>query len=702
MRVARCVLPFRPMSRLFLMCIATLLACDGRIEGPVGALGGTSAQGGGSGGGGVTGPGAMPCVPGTGADPLPLRRLTRSEYDNTVRDLLGATQSFGDRLPADEKTGLFLSNVSGSVSWSMLEQYGLTAEALTADIGRLRAAVDPCDAQALGEATCANRFIDEFGERAFRRPLQADERDRYRALYAAHRAQGSFNDGLTFVARTMLQSPNFLYHVEEDTASRLAFFIWNSAPDAQLLAAARNGSLSTPAGIAAQVDRLLADDRAAASMRHFHLQLLGVDAAAVPNKSPTVYPSFNAAAWRAMVDDTARFADHVVRRGDGRLGTLLTAAYSVNAQGQQVMLDPAQRAGLLTQPAVLAGLANPDTTSPVRRGVMIRRNLMCQGLPDPPPGAPTLVPPAMGQETTRQRVTRVTSQSPVCGSCHGFINDVGFGFEHYGALGEWQAQDNGLPVDASGVLTGTEASDGPFNGARELATRLSTSKQVEDCYTKQWVRFALARAEQPRDSCEVQELADAFTRSGGDIRALIRGIALSRAFAFKETGSGTGAAGGGAAGGSSGAGGGTAGGSSGAGGGGGAAAGGSAGGGAAGGSAGGGGAAPTAMLLLASGGQLLPNQSVTTSDGTHRLVYQGDGNLVLYRTAGGAAWASGTAGRTVGVAAMQGDGNLVVYDAASVPRFNTMTSGNPGAQLYFDAGRLHVIARNGTRLWSSP
>lgn len=107
-------------------------------------------------------------------------------------------------------------------------------------------------------------------------------------------------------------------------------------------------------------------------------------------------------------------------------------------------------------------------------------------------------------------------------------------------------------------------------------------------------------------------------------------------------------------------------------------------------------------LLLASGAQLSANQSVATSDGTHRLVYQGDGNLVFSRVGGGPVWASNTPGRTLGVAAMQGDGNLVVYDAASVPRFNTMTNGNPGAQLFFEAGRLHVIAPNGTRLWSSP
>jgi hypothetical protein len=346
-----------------------------------------------------------------------------------------------------------------------------------------------------------------------------------------------------------------------------------------------------------------------------------------------------------------------------------------------VALDPAQRSGLLTFPAVLAGLANPDTTSPVRRGRMIRRNLMCQSLPDPPPDAPTMVPPAMGQETTRQRVTRVTSQSTGCAACHQFINDVGFGFEHYGPLGEWQTQDNGLPIDASGVLTGTVSSNGTFDGARELTTRLAGSTEVQQCYTTQWVRFALGRREQPRDACELRELASEFAKAEGDIKSLLRRIALSRAFAFENppapvsaTGGGSGAGGGG---GSTGGGGGPTG--------------------------GGGGGTSTRTVLLAAGAQLAPDGAVTSSDGTHRLVYQLDGNLVLYRLSGGAVFNTGTQGTSPGRTVMQGDGNLVVYDAANAPVFHTMTFGHPGAQLYFEVGgTLHIIDVDGTNLWSSP
>ena len=156
------------MRRLFLASLVFLMACEGRLEGPapLGGAGGNAALGGGvGGGGGAQQPVEPPCVPLTTGEPMPLRRLTRNEYDNTVRDLLGAAQPSGDALPQDEKTGLFLSNVSGSVSWSMLEQYGLLAETLTADVARVRAAVDACDPASVGETGCAERFVDQFGLR---------------------------------------------------------------------------------------------------------------------------------------------------------------------------------------------------------------------------------------------------------------------------------------------------------------------------------------------------------------------------------------------------------------------------------------------------------------------------------------------------------------------------------------------------------
>jgi hypothetical protein len=504
---------------------------------------------------------ASECVPVVTTKPLPLRRLTQVEYANSIRDLLKVTQVSRTGLPADEKTGLFLSNTSTLMSWSMLEQYGNLAESLAKSVEGNLSSLLPCDPVSVGDEACAHAFIDEFGFKVYRRPLTTDERDRYRAFYATHAGRGGFTHGVRFVVQGMLHSPNFLYHVERmaplgsatevpvapyELASRLSFFLWNSTPDLALLDAVRDGKLTSDEDLAAQTERMLLDAKAKGAIGAFHAQLLGIDAANVPNKNPALYPAFNATLWAAMVSETSDFSDYVVRQGDGKLATLLSAPYSLlegplfahygvaepsgHDATQPVDLNPARHAGILTHASVMAALANPDTTSPVRRGVMIRRNLMCSQLPDPPPDVPTMVPPPMPGETTRQRVTRITSQKTICGTCHGFINDVGFGFEHYDPVGQWRDLDNGLTVDASGKLTGTLASDGAFDGARELSSALATSSEVQSCYAGQWVRFGLGRPEQPRDGCEIELLAENFRKSDGDIRALVKAIVLSKTF----------------------------------------------------------------------------------------------------------------------------------------------------------------------------
>jgi hypothetical protein len=382
----------------------------------------------------------------------------------------------------------------------------------------------------------------------------SSELDQYVAFFETHRARSGFNAAVKLVVETALQSPHFLFHVERfgtseasafEIASRLSFFLWNSGPDEALLDAAASGGLSTSEQIAAQFERMLGDPRTRSAIGGFHTGLLGLDPAVVPPKNATVYPNFSALLWGDMVNETVTFADYVIRKGDGRLATLLTAPYSFpegelyelygaprgGTVGEPVSLDATQRAGILTHASVLTALANPETTSPVRRGVMIRRNLMCQQLPDPPNDAPTMVPePTMEAQTTRDRVTAITSQSPTCMNCHGFINPVGFGFEHYDAVGRYRTTDNGGLVDASGVLTGTTDADGPFDGAPDLSRKLAQSADVQGCYAQQWLRFALAKDQLSAVRCQAMAIEKRFIESGSDIRGLLKAIVVSEAF----------------------------------------------------------------------------------------------------------------------------------------------------------------------------
>ncbi|MBL9038839.1 MAG: DUF1588 domain-containing protein, partial [Archangium sp.] len=197
----------------------------------------------------------------------------------------------------------------------------------------------------------------------------------------------------------------------------------------------------------------------------------------------------------------------------------------------KTMMPPAQRTGLLTQPGFLARLASPDQSSPIRRGVFVLDRLMCQP-PSPPPPGVNATPPALNTgRTTRERFAQHT-QSDSCRGCHAMIDPVGFGFENYDALGAWRDEENGLTVDSSGeVLVASDTSLlGTFQGAAELSTRLSTSRQVHDCVSKEWLRFAMGRGLGEGDACSVKQVQERFVESGGRFDDLLLAIVQSDTF----------------------------------------------------------------------------------------------------------------------------------------------------------------------------
>jgi hypothetical protein len=194
-----------------------------------------------------------------------------------------------------------------------------------------------------------------------------------------------------------------------------------------------------------------------------------------------------------------------------------------------------RRAGILTQAGVLAALAKPQFDSPVFRGLFVLQYLMCEQMPPPPPDVPPLADPKAGDppRTTRQRQEQSHSP-PTCAACHKRIDGIGFGFEHYDAVGHWRTQDNGVPVDATGEFVGTLDMDGKFDGAVDMARKLAGSAQVRACAATQWFRYAFGRIETPDDACALAPLVDAFEASRGDMKALVVSIATSDAFRFRQ------------------------------------------------------------------------------------------------------------------------------------------------------------------------
>ncbi|HZO12067.1 MAG TPA: DUF1592 domain-containing protein [Polyangiaceae bacterium] len=496
-------------------------------------------------------------------DVSPLRRLTRSQYSHTVRDLLAIGGDPGSKLEADEKIGPFFSNAIVPVSELLAEQYMRVAEDLAAQ-AELTSIV-PCDPLVDGETTCGAAFVEQFGLKAFRRPLGSDERQAMVTLFEQGRAQEGFEAGIRLVIEALLQSPQFLYHLEfglppvggEDVvaldpyelASRLSYFLWDSMPDDELLRAAGAGELSSAESIGVQAKRMLADPKAADAIASFHVQWLDLDRLTTLEKNATVYPGFDATLRVAMAAETARFVDYVIRKDDGRLETLLTAPYSMlegplfelygvvepsgHDPAEPIALDPTERAGLLTHASVLATHAHADQSSPVRRGKLIREHLMCHIL-DPPPPNVDVTPPELDPEaTTRERFEQHRAE-PACAACHQLIDPLGFGFEHYDGMGAYRSEEGGEPVDASGEIVASDDIDGPFDGAIELAQILAESEQVRNCIAQQWFTFGLGRASGAHDARSYQAAYDAFAASGYGIRELLVALVMTDSFRYRR------------------------------------------------------------------------------------------------------------------------------------------------------------------------
>jgi hypothetical protein len=421
--------------------------------------------------------------------------------------------------------------------------------------------LSPCDLAADTTTACASQFIEAFGLKAYRRPLEPAERDEYLALYTLERGQGTVEAAFKLVVATFLESPFFLYHSEVgasgapasapsllgsyEIASRLSYFLWDTMPDDQLFSLAAQGMLTDDAVIAAQVTRMLADPRAADAIPQFHLQWLGIRDIAGADKDTASFPAWNPALGEAMQRETATFADFVVRRGDGLLSTLFTASFTFPegplfglygltqpqgfAPGTQVTLTP-ERAGILTQGAFLAAHAHRDQTSPVHRGIMVRENILCEPLQPPPLDVNTTPPAPTPATTTRERFAQHEAD-PMCGGCHVLIDPIGLAFEHFDAIGAYRTMENGFPIDATGeIIEGPADLAGPFNGALELGRRLSNSRAAADCMANQWFRFALGRMEAVDDACSLKAIRQGFEDSGRNVRDLIVAIVKSQAF----------------------------------------------------------------------------------------------------------------------------------------------------------------------------
>ena len=509
-------------------------------------------------------PGPSDCqTPPTGSNPI--RRLTPTEYDNTIRDLLGDETRIGEATfpPGSEGIGF---QISENVSVNMATIYQDAAEGIAdraREVGRLPISCDPATA---GTEACAELFIRDFGPRAYRSPISDSQVARLMQVFrSSEQAGDGFDTAVAQVVTAMLQSPYFLYRIEMglpdpessgvaplssfELASRLSYLLWNTMPDDELIGLAATDALQDPTVLEAQARRMIDHQYARAAVVEFFMQWFELTELHEASKSAVVFPMYDAALVDDLLEETRHYIEDLIWNRDARLESLFTGTHTfVNARlanfygiegvrGNafvEMPLPDERGPGILGQAAFLATQATPTDSSPVLRGLFVRQRLLCQPVSDPPDDLVIVVPDPDPDLTTRERYAAHT-EDPTCFSCHQYMDSIGFGFEEYDAVGHFRTHENGHPIDASGEITFTQDIDGEFYGLDGLTSALAESQQVRECVADQWFRYAFARFEDETDTCSSQVLYDSLHESGGDLRELLVALTTTRAFRFRPT-----------------------------------------------------------------------------------------------------------------------------------------------------------------------
>jgi len=496
-----------------------------------------------------------------------LRRLSRREYTNTVRDLLGTSLSPGDTFPADAIYDQF-DRVGEYLSFSPL-LFEVAEEATTTLVDELltrppgdpvRALILTCEPTMATLQGCATEILAPFMKRAYRRPVSSAEVDDRVALASEiATSTGDVMRGLHAALSSVLLSPHFLFLMQggdpespaprpledHELATRLSYFLWSTMPDDNLTAAADNLTLTGPTGagtLDAQIARMMADPRSRALTDDFAAEWLSLDDVQDLSPDPQFFGTGFDADLRAAIGTESRLFFTSLIDENRPLDQLLLADYTFanDRLGKhyslpeipptrafaRVSLAGTPRLGFLTQASFLSVTSLPTRTSPPRRASYILDNITCQPPPPPPPDVPVLPDPLGPGATVRQQLESFTS-GPYCFSCHQTLNPIGLALDAFDAIGAYRAADDlGLPIDTAVTLPdGTVA-----RGAQDLARWLAKNPQFTRCAAQHVLTYAVGRGfHSPEAQAYVNGLADPMF-GAGTWPGLLKAVATSQAF----------------------------------------------------------------------------------------------------------------------------------------------------------------------------
>jgi hypothetical protein len=509
------------------------------------------------------------------AKPGELRRLTLSQYNNTVRDLLGDFTRPADQFPPEDFLNGFTNQVEGqSVPPLLAEAYTIAAEKLAANAFRRgdSQGLIPCKPAAPNDQACRDQFIRTFGFRAFRRPLTDKEAAGYAGLFSqAAVAQRDFLAGAMVAVEAMLQSPSFLFHLEEGpgrrwrqygVASRLSYFLWDTMPTAELLRAAEAGELGSVAEIRKVALRMLDNPRAKRALEGFLAQWMRFDRVMASVRNARAYTDFSNSLLPVMTEETRHLFNYLVWN-DKNFMEMFNADYtfvSVRLAQLYGMDPPAEefgmvkypegsaRAGVLGHAGLLTLTGNQADTSPTARGLFVREHFLCQNVPPPPPGVDTNLPAVTDKPMTNKERLQIHLGNPSCAACHTLIDPIGLGFEKFDNLGRYreklqikiqlqrdsvtnqprETKDFELPLDTAAHIQGIPNSQ--FSTVKELGAILANDATCRRCMVKQIFRYAAGRHETESDQPHLDALFDVFQKSGFHFRDLLLALVTSPPF----------------------------------------------------------------------------------------------------------------------------------------------------------------------------
>jgi len=469
--------------------------------------------------------------------PARIRRLTNAEYENSARAVVGNSDAVTSDFAPDARQGGYTVNDEQRVDSVLVKQISNAASKLAAQVRTKIDTLAPCADQTTGAEACATTFIQSFATHAYRRPLAAEEVAKLVELFHVGADGGTYADGIELVATGVLQSAGFLYLTEtggnaagtditltpHETASAISYLITAGPPDAELTTAAANGQLETSEQRSAAFTRLISGgDPSASRARVLRViqEWLGTDRLADTAKDSTVYGGF-ANLKQPMIDESGAFLQRLVERKTGTVGELLGANWTVTSNqglvaqyggsmGSDEVALP-ERRGILNQGAFLSVYAHASETGPVLRGVTVLRRVACYDVRSPASIMLTVPPLQPDPTKTMRERLQVHTADPDCAACHNAIDAVGFSFEQYDGMGNKNVKDgvtvdnSGRPIDSHTTVSVGLDFDGDYADSNQLATALSGSAAVRECFARN-----IFRASAGRSAADVKAAETAF------------------------------------------------------------------------------------------------------------------------------------------------------------------------------------------------